>query len=216
VPVERLTPEKRRELTRAHLLAAAAEVFAERGFHGATLDQIADAAGFSKGAVYSNFASKEELFIALIDEHGRALIKEFGDAASAGEQDPASLIERLSDVYKRRNAKPETWALWTEFTLFAIRNPHLRKRLVEGSRATQAMVIDLVEQHASQSGVNPPLPHLHIALIYSAIFQGLWQPSAVDPEGVPGEMFAEAIVFIRQAIEALGKPRKAGRRPPGR
>ena len=207
----RLTPEERRNQTRAALLDAAADVFAKRGYHGASLDEVAEAAGFSKGAVYSNFASKEDLFIALIDEHGRALIKEFGDAAAQGEQDASSLIERLSDVYKRRNAQQETWALWTEFTLFAIRNPHLRERLVEGSRATQAMVVDLVEQHASQWNLDPPLPHVHIALIYSALFQGLWQLSAVDPDRVPDDMFAEAIVFIRRAIEALGTPRKRKR-----
>ncbi len=204
----RLTPDERRQQTRSALLDAAADVFARRGYHAASLDEVAEAAGFSKGAVYSNFASKEDLFIALIDQHGRALIKEFGDAAARGEQDASSLIERLSDVYKSRRAKPETWALWTEFTLFAIRNPHLRERLIAGNRVTKALVVDLVEQHASQWNVDPPLPHEHIAIIYSALFQGLWQLSAVDPDGIPGDMFAEAIVFVRQAIEALGKPRK--------
>jgi hypothetical protein len=117
-------------------------------------------------------------------------------------------VAPVTSVVEWKYAKQETWALWTEFTLFALRNPHLRQRLVEGSRATQTMVVDLVEQHASQWNIDPPLPHAHIALIYSALFQGLWQLSAVDPDSVPDEMFAEAIVFIRQAIEALGKPRK--------
>ena len=60
-----LTPERRRQQTREHLLAAAAEVFAERGFHGASLDEVAAVAGFTKGAVYSNFKNKEDLFLAL-------------------------------------------------------------------------------------------------------------------------------------------------------
>src|SRR5580658_3699842 len=60
-----LTPERRRQQTREHLLAAAAEVFAERGFHGASLDEVAAVAGFTKGAVYSNFRNKEGLFLAL-------------------------------------------------------------------------------------------------------------------------------------------------------
>src|SRR5271165_3793460 len=60
-----LTPERRRQQTRDHLLAAAAEVFAARGFHGASLDEVAAVAGFTKGAVYSNFKNKEDLFLAL-------------------------------------------------------------------------------------------------------------------------------------------------------
>src|SRR5580698_7421916 len=63
--LEPLTPERRRQQTREHLLAAAAEVFAARGFHGASLDEVAAVAGFTKGAVYSNFKNKEDLFLAL-------------------------------------------------------------------------------------------------------------------------------------------------------
>src|SRR5256885_16749950 len=102
MPVERLTPERRRALTREHLLAAAAEVFAERGFHGATLDQIADAAGFSKGAVYSNFSSKDELFLALIKEQGAAMVRAYGDVAERLEAEdaaPADWVAALADVY---------------------------------------------------------------------------------------------------------------------
>src|SRR5579863_10773918 len=67
--IEPLTPERRRQQTRDHLLAAAAQVFADRGFHGASLDEVAAVAGFSKGAVYSNFKNKEDLFLALLESH---------------------------------------------------------------------------------------------------------------------------------------------------
>src|SRR5271165_5975415 len=69
-----LTPERRRQQTREHLLAAAAEVFGQRGFHGASLDEVAAVAGFTKGAVYSNFKNKEDLFLALLEsEYQREL-----------------------------------------------------------------------------------------------------------------------------------------------
>src|SRR5260370_10335100 len=67
--IERLTPTRRRELTRRTLLEAAAVVFSREGFHGASLDEVAAAAGFTKGAVYSNFKSKEDLFLALLEDH---------------------------------------------------------------------------------------------------------------------------------------------------
>src|SRR5436190_10521639 len=65
---EPLTPERRRAMTRQHLLEAAAIVFTKNGFHGSTLDEVAAMAGFTKGAVYSNFKSKDDLFLALLDE----------------------------------------------------------------------------------------------------------------------------------------------------
>ena len=69
--LEPLTPERRRQQTRDYLLQAAAQVFAERGFHGASLDEVAAAAGFTKGAVYSNFKNKEDLFLALLEANQR-------------------------------------------------------------------------------------------------------------------------------------------------
>ena len=68
MPLEPLTAERRRQQTREYLLQAAAQVFAERGFHAATLDEVAAAAGFTKGAVYSNFKNKEDLFLALLED----------------------------------------------------------------------------------------------------------------------------------------------------
>src|SRR5205807_5377103 len=132
MPLERLTPEKRRAMTRAHLLAAASEVFAERGFHSATLDEIADAAGFSKGAVYSNFANKEELFLALIQEQGESIVRDYAAFEEAEYPHAAAQVAALADVYLRRDADlTKDWALLTEFNLYALRNPELRARLVE-------------------------------------------------------------------------------------
>src|ERR1019366_10573898 len=65
MPLEPLTVDRRRQQTRDYLLSAAERVFAERGFHAASLDEVAAVAGFSKGAVYSNFKNKEDLFLAL-------------------------------------------------------------------------------------------------------------------------------------------------------
>ncbi|MFP5380534.1 MAG: TetR family transcriptional regulator, partial [Vicinamibacteria bacterium] len=67
VPVEKLTPERRRQQTRDVLIEAATEVFARRGFEGAALEEIAETAGFTRGAIYKNFAGKEDLFFAVTD-----------------------------------------------------------------------------------------------------------------------------------------------------
>src|SRR5437879_6422414 len=98
MPLEPLTPERRRAMTREHLLAAAAEVFARRGYHGATLDEVAETAGFTKGAVYSNFTSKEDLFLALTQRREEQLIAAF-EAAARPDLDPAETVQSLSSVY---------------------------------------------------------------------------------------------------------------------
>jgi AcrR family transcriptional regulator len=214
VPVDPLTPEKRRALTRAHLLAAAAEVFAERGYHAATLDQIAEVAGFSKGAVYSNFASKDDLFLALIKERSESLVRDYGEVEAADHLDPAELISALADVYLRRGTDlTRDWALFTEFDLWALRNPDVQSRLVEGSRAMRDLVTDLVRRHCEQVGIEPPLPPEDIASLYIAIFQGLWQQKALDPEAVPDDLAARAIVLVASAVDAEGatKPRPSAR-----
>src|SRR6266403_1869396 len=78
--VEKLTPERRRELTRSTLIDAAADVFAKRGFHAASLEEIAEAAGFTRGAIYKNFENKEELFFAVIERRVDAQLSRFSDA----------------------------------------------------------------------------------------------------------------------------------------
>src|SRR5206468_10372086 len=69
IEAKRVSRQERRERTRAELVAAARTVFLRDGFHAASLDQIADEAGYTKGAVYSNFASKDALFVAVLDGH---------------------------------------------------------------------------------------------------------------------------------------------------
>src|SRR5438105_15844263 len=74
----RLTRAESQARTRAHLLEAAAEVFARRGFHGASVEEVADVAGYTKGAVYSNFASKDELFLAVLEGRMQAQVELLG------------------------------------------------------------------------------------------------------------------------------------------
>jgi AcrR family transcriptional regulator len=209
--LEPLTPERRRALTREHLLAAAADVFARRGYHSATLDEVAEAAGFSKGAVYSNFASKEDLFLALSRQREQEMIEAFG-AAGAASEDPAKLFTALRDVYVASRKRDDAWALWTEFMLFSLRDPEARPKLVESNRAGHDLVVALVERQCEDDGVIPSVSPELIARMYGALFTGLWQQQALDPDAVDDDAFAAAIVFMRQAITALGKPRRTTRK----
>ncbi|WP_067901238.1 TetR/AcrR family transcriptional regulator [Nocardia vaccinii] len=137
--VERWTKERRLERTRALLLDAAQEVFAEKGFTAATIDDIASAAGYTKGAVYKHFATKEELFLALSDRYWRRYFDTFTEVLSgAGEVGPRELDEiahRWRQLGHDRGV--EHAALGHEFTLYLIRNPEARAR-VEAKRTEVA------------------------------------------------------------------------------
>jgi AcrR family transcriptional regulator len=194
-------------MTREHLLAAAADVFAVHGYHGATLDQIAEAAGFTKGAVYSNFSSKADLFLALSAERERRLIEAFAAAAPV-DATPAELIAGLRTVYAGADAeeRDRNWRLWHEFMLFSLRDPAAHGKLIEQQRAGFALVVDLAQRQCDVLGVEPPVPVELLARIYVALFNGLWQQQAVDPDAVDDETFPAALVFVNQAIAALGSP----------
>src|ERR1700752_4485412 len=84
MPIQRLTPERRRELTRTALVEAAAEVFARRGFEGASLEEIAEVAGFTRGAIYSNFGSKDELMLAVVERYNQNLVDAFSQSLAEG------------------------------------------------------------------------------------------------------------------------------------
>src|SRR5262245_14758188 len=114
--MEPLTPERRRAMTRRYLLDAAALVFAKKGFQKATLDEVAATAGFSKGAVYSNFTSKDDLFLALLEDRMDRL---FEATATAIADEGASV--GVSDLAGGESLyKDDAWeTLYLEFVLYA-------------------------------------------------------------------------------------------------
>ena len=123
--MEPLTQERRRQLTREHLLAAAAQVFAERGFHGATLDEVARVAGFTKGAVYSNFASKDDLFLALFkanyEREMEGLVSILGSSARAARR-PSRRLRRPDP----KGERPDVRHLAPQPGVLALRRPEPR------------------------------------------------------------------------------------------
>lgn len=133
---ERWTRERRLEQTRSLLLDAAEEVFAEKGFTPATLDDIAHAAGYTKGAIYKHFATKEELFLAVSDRYWRRYFDNFTEvmlaAKQVGARERDDIATRWRDLSRDRGA--EHAALGHEFTLYLLRNPEARER-VAGKRS---------------------------------------------------------------------------------
>lgn len=143
----RLTRDEQRARTRADLLEAAVSVFAERGYHGASVDQVADAAGFTKGAVYSNFSSKEELFLALFDEVHEDMLAGLDQAMAVAPEQRGAAIAAAVSTWSR------TWFLLeTEFELYAARKPGLREVVAKRQAATRARIAAVIGRHMANAG----------------------------------------------------------------
>lgn len=107
--VTRLSREESRALTRVKLLASAREVVAREGYESASVERIAEEAGFSKGAFYSNFATKEEIILELLETHSLQDVKDISTLLD-DVKDPFEMIERISNWALERSSDP-TWGM---------------------------------------------------------------------------------------------------------
>jgi AcrR family transcriptional regulator len=203
--MDRLTPERRRRQTRDHLLTAAAEVFAQRGFHEATLEEVAAAAGFSKGAVYSNFTSKEDLFLSLLEHH---VTEMFARVRSALEASDIPAGDRLGDFVQLAvesfEMEQASAALYLEFWLYAVRHPEARSRLADIDRA-QAQAIEAIVS-AEQSGAVATQPEAVavMARLVVALFHGIGIVGLVDPDAVDANFLEAAIRLVDRGLSDAG------------
>jgi AcrR family transcriptional regulator len=198
MPLEPLTVDRRRQQTRDYLLSAAERVFAERGFHAATLDEVAAAAGFTKGAVYSNFKNKEDLFLALIEA---AYTKEMAALMQTLESSEIPPQARLGDfvglIRAETDRAPENWgALYLEFTLYALRNPTARERLNELERLDIDAIADIISSHGQREIASAE----RSARIIVALFRGISLMRALDPDAAGEDLLEEAIAFVTRAL----------------
>jgi AcrR family transcriptional regulator len=204
VTIEPLTPERRRAMTRRHLLDAAAVVFARNGFHGSSLDQVATMAGFTKGAVYSNFKSKDDLFLALLDdrmerEADAMKLELTSHGARPAEEEFSSILELIERMWD------DDWsALYLEFVLYATRNPRARAKLTASVRRQRAVTTAMLEREYERVGVQPEFSAEVAAIISIALFDGLSIGRLVDPATYTESTVREVLAFLYATIGGDG------------
>ncbi len=192
-----LTPDRRRRLTRDHLLDAAAQVFAERGFHGASLDEVAAAAGFTKGAVYSNFKNKEDLFLALLERYWARESEALHEALASEVPPESRLYDFVALIRDELTQAPGNWpGLYLEFCVYAMRNPAARERLVQLNDAIVDSVADIIESERKRWGIETDEPAKHVAMIIESFFRGVGILRALDPDAVDEHFLGTAITFL--------------------
>jgi AcrR family transcriptional regulator len=214
---KRLTRQESRAATRARLIESAGKVFAERGFYGASVEEITERAGFSRGAFYSNFTSREELFLAVIDTHLDAEVRALAEASEREASSPGALLEFLESRAVRRSAEGrQLTLLWSEFWLHVIRHPELAPKLAARQRAGRAAIARVIAGQCDLFGFAPPGPPEHMAAVMMAVDDGLVMQEFLDPEAVPDDLRARAAVLFFRGMAAEWAERTAATEHPAR
>jgi len=187
--------------TRADLIAAARSVFLARGFHQATLEEIAERAGYTKGAVYSNFAGKDDLFLALLEEHYARRTEQYTQvfvSSDDEEQTYRAVARVMLDAYA---LEPEWWPLVSDFASHASRHRELLERL----RATREAFLDalagIIEATAERHGVRYRLPAREIARGTGALMRGMALEWTLDPNGADADVFERMHIAYMRGLE---------------
>ncbi len=189
----RLTRAERAALTRRELLDAAERRFFGDGYHGTTLDDIADEAGYTKGAVYSTFKSKAGLFLALFDEIVDRRVEELRQVLAAHDADDAKLAALAEQPVDA--GRSQFLLLSIEFWVHAARDPALLEEFSQHYRRLRAKLAELAPEGA-------PFDEQRWAIVTLAVSNGLALERLIDPDGVPDDLMAS----VQQRLLAPAPP----------
>lgn len=212
-----MTPKRKRETraekqarTRADLIATAATVFARRGYKGASVEEIAEEAGYSHGAVYSNFEGKADLFLAVFEDYMAERVRELAET-QAGLPDDAPLEARaraLADQWMERLARdPDSLLLHMEFIAHAGRDTKLARRFGTRSAAMRQAVSRYIAAYEEEAGAELPVAADDLALVLRALGIGLAIESLVSPDAVRPGLYGDFVELL------VGLMRERGAKP---
>ncbi len=196
---QRWTRERRLEHTRTLLLDAAEELFARKGFSGAALEDIADAAGDTRGAIYAHFGSKEELFLADIERQRQRFLDGFADVISSSHRLDEINIDELANRWRdlMNNTGADQAALGHEFTLFLLRNPEARERLAAQRLETVRWLTEYLTEGVARLGGALRIPAPTMARVLLATNEGITLASQLDGE----DLYRAWLEMIISSIE---------------
>jgi AcrR family transcriptional regulator len=189
---------RKREETRTRIVESAARTFARRGYHGASLDEIARGAGYTKGALYYNFKSKEDLFLALLDEHIEERLNLL--AAIEAQTDPpeARLRAGAGRVVSSLESDRDWSLLFFEFAAYAAREPRFRRKFAARLRPVRAAMGETIR--ALSAGSELALPPERIALGVNALVDGIAMNRLIDPAAAPDTLLGEILAVLWRGL----------------
>jgi AcrR family transcriptional regulator len=189
---KRLTRKEQQAETRQRLLDAAERVFLRRGLQGSSVEEISAEAGFTRGAFYSNFKSKDELFVELLQDR---VYRQYGQMAEDAQKQPGTPrerlrwgIERVRDVQKDEDGR-FLFRLWLECLTQAARDEDFRKLAATFWSGNRAILAEQIKETYKEIGRRSPLPANQIASAMIALDVGLAVQHLVDPDEAPLEFY---------------------------
>lgn len=193
-----------REATRERVLDAALKVFGERGISASSVNDVAAAAGLTKGAVYSSFASKDELVLAIMEQHvmerlsgAISVFASAPDLRTAFAEAGAGLVDALrSDAVWHR--------MLAEYFALSAHDAVLHEALQSRRREARSSVARALTSLATRHDVQLPMPAEEFALVLIALSNGLGIESGIDPEAVPDEVFGKVLLLLGQGMLPAG------------
>jgi AcrR family transcriptional regulator len=187
-PRKRLTREESKAATREKLLAAASKAFARYGFAAISVDEIAESAGFSRGAFYSNFKSKDELFLTVVEREIRAWSLEVRDIVSASSSAEETLLglRKFYGVVKERDKDAQL--LIAEARLYAARNGQFKSKLSALFREVHEELTSVLERFQTQAAIKNGIAADQLVLIAIALNHGLVMHHLMDPRHYPDHL----------------------------
>jgi AcrR family transcriptional regulator len=196
--------DEQKALTRRRLIDAGGIVFARSGYHGASVEEIAREAGASTGALYSNFAGKEDLFLALFEERIATDVRDYSQIVAEGatvEEQARGTADHWMDILRER---PDYFPLFIEFWAYAIREPRVQERLARQFVALRYASTRLFLEGAERHGVSLSAEAGEfVGILINALGNGLALEKLADPQAIPDSLFGDMLVLILQALETL-------------
>jgi AcrR family transcriptional regulator len=196
----RLSRAEKQAHTRSCLLHAAASVFSKRGLEQASIDEVAGEAGYTKGAFYANFKSKEELFLAMLDEQFAQRLEELEELMDSDL--PLADVTRVAGEqfhdYLRAN---DDWErLFFEFAAHAAREPEFRTELVTRYSALREAKARIFEKHGLH---DMPVSPEDIATMTFAMANGLALEQVLEPDAVPDDMYGKMLYAFFLGLKTM-------------
>jgi cytochrome P450/AcrR family transcriptional regulator len=202
----RLTRKERQQHTRTCLLESAGRVFAREGLAHASVDDVAADAGFTKGAVYANFGSKEELFLAMLEERGDQRLVEMDRVLGSDEEPAARARIAGRDFVEYLKADPEWERLFLEASLHASRNEAFRVKLIARHELMHTRMTEILRRRLGAAGLDPGVPFEQLATMVMAMANGLAFERMVVPGLVPDDLFSSMLELFTLGVASRPRP----------
>lgn len=192
------------ERTRSSLLRAASKLFCHHGLDGASIDDVAEEAGYTKGAFYANFRNKEELFLVMLDEKFASELERLDHALAGADEPRDEARTAAADFIQFARGDLEWPRLYFQFVSYATRNDEFRQELATRQRAMRERLALIYGRWAAASDTAMPLPIEQITAMTYFMADGFLVGQLIEP-GLPDELYATMVgVFVR-GLEAMAE-----------